>query len=336
MNYKMTKTTETQLELPALATRHEKAMAVDLQKMLAFDHDPVHASLKKWRDARSFGTIDGAAIVMFDDIVIVPGFNPRPKDAAYFKDVYTIARSIKENGYYQDCPMKLAAVMVGKSVQLHMFDGHTRHDAVLLARTWGCDIDSVPAIVSDSSVSREDACVALVHKNSGRPLPPFGLAIVCKRLSGWGWSTATIAEKTCVSKEYVDDLLRFIGAPQAIRNMVEAGTTTVAVALKAITTHGSEAVEVLAAAEKRVQAAGKKKITTKHLPGVALSSSLKKSAPRFFSALQEVKTDPGYSNLAGSLREKIDLLVLEMARNPGANVTNVAASAEVTSSASAA
>lgn len=301
---------EFQMTLPELPTAEEAVR--NLQAILDYDEDSSHAGVKAWKASFHLGTPDGSTLVSFDALFVDPAYNPRPRDEKFWAKVREIALSIKENGYLPFSTLIVKAVHRGKKPVLELRGGFTRHEAILLARTWGVEIEYVPVNVLPASMTREDEAVALFQEGDGTPLPPFGRAIWVKRLHGWNMPVSVIAIRCGITEDYALDLLKFAGSPQSIRDMVESGATTVAVALKTIGIHGGDAPAVLEKALAKAKSAGHTKLTNKHLPGVALKKSITKSAPRLYSAVQEVASDPSYSTLDASLREKIDILLEEL------------------------
>ena len=68
--------------------------------------------------------------VNFEMLRIIPGFNTRVKNAAYFAHVRNIADSIKAEGYYQDKPMAGFVAKEDGNDVIFVTDGHCRYDAV--------------------------------------------------------------------------------------------------------------------------------------------------------------------------------------------------------------
>ena len=108
----------------------------------------------------------------------------------------------------------------GQSV-IYITDGHTRREAALLARSEGAELGLIPVVVHAKGTAMEDLNVALVRSNSGRPLTPYEIGIVCKRLMKFNMDEETIARRIGVSPRYVSSLLTLMAAPHGIRKMVE-------------------------------------------------------------------------------------------------------------------
>jgi ParB-like chromosome segregation protein Spo0J len=111
----------------------------------------------------------------------------------------------------------------------------------------------------------EDLTVALVTSNSGRPLSPFEVATVCKRLVGYGMAPADIAKRLGYGKAYIDGLLDLVAAPKAVRDLVTAGKVSATLAVETLKKHGKQASKVLTDGVKQATASGKDRVTKKHV-----------------------------------------------------------------------
>jgi len=256
--------------------------------------------------SRDLWSVDVGAIRILDD------FNVRLHDAAWKTHIRALANSMKVEGFYQDKPLAGYVAKEGDSQVIYVTDGHCRYNAVLLANSEGAEIDRVPVVVSAQGTSLEDLTVSLFKSNSGKPLTPYEIAVVCKRLSRYGWSIDQISTRLDLTDFYVDGLLRLIAAPADIRSMVMEGQVSASVAIQALRSKGNKALAYLQAALAKANGAGKTKLTAQHLPGRDFEKYIKKSAPKLFDTLAEVKADPGYQNISPELREKLDSLLDEL------------------------
>lgn len=204
-------------------------------------------------------------MVPYEDIRVIPGFNVRVRNAEYEAHVRNIKDSIIANGYYRDKPLEgYVAKEDGKNV-IYVTGGHTRHEAAGLAIEEGHPLEALPVIVKPAGTSQEDLTVALVTGNSGRPLTPIEMAIVVKRLQGFGLDTKTIANRLGYGKKYIEDLLTLLSAPAAVRKLVEQGKVSATLALSELKKDASGAAKKLTEAAKTVEATGKTKVTKKAL-----------------------------------------------------------------------
>jgi ParB family chromosome partitioning protein len=203
--------------------------------------------------------------VPINEIVQLEDFNVRVKNDEYFSAVRAIADSIKENGFY---PHKPIACMVikrnGKDV-LAVIDGHTRLDAAILAISEGAVIDKLPVVTTQAGTTLEDAIAGLATNNSGKPLTPMALGIVCKRLVSFGWTNSKVAAKLAISVAYVGQLLQLVSAEKEIRDLVNEDKISATLAVQTMNAEGEQAAKVLQAAVETAKAAGKDKATAKHV-----------------------------------------------------------------------
>lgn len=247
--------------------------------------------------------------VPIGNIRVLPEFNVRVRDDAYFAHLRSIANSIKTEGFYQHKPLEgFVANEDGENI-IYLTGGHTRFEATGIANSEGSEIHTLPIIVSPPGTSKEDLVVALVKGNEGKPLTPYETAIVCKRLVNYGWDIPMVANRLDMTEAYVDGLLLLIGAPMEIRDMVQAGQLAASTAIQALRTHGSKAIDHLQEGMVRAKAAGATRVTAKHLPGHVFKATMKKSAPAIYTALKDVTADPGYAHIAEETRVKLDELL---------------------------
>lgn len=256
----------------------------------------------------------------------IPDFNVRQDNDELRAHIRNLANSMKVEGYYQHKPMAGYVASEGGESVIYIFDGNCRLDAVLLAIAEGADIPRVPVVVSQDGVDMEDMTAALVHTAGGKPLAPFELAVVCKRMCRFGNEPEVVADRIGLTVPYVKDLLLLISAPMSIRQMVIENRVSAAVAITMVKKHGDKAVEKLQHAEKTATAAGKTRVTPKFVAGAAVKKMVKKSAERMFSTLADIKSDPGFSALKPETRDQlIELLaVIEKAKEDAASANDPA------------
>lgn len=235
------------------------------------------------------------------------GFNVRIMDDELKAHIRRIADSIKTNGYDQSKPLSVFVVKEHGVDVPYLSDGHNRHDAVMLAISEGAEIERVPLVVETKSP--EELTVALVQSNSGKPLKPYETAIVCKRLSGFGWEPAEIAGKLCFTEAYVTDLLLLINGPKKIRDLVIKGSLAANIAIEEMKKHGDKAVDRILEAMERASQAGKSKVTRRFVAGASFKKVLTKTAPTLYETFGELRSDPSYSSLSPGLREKLEAML---------------------------
>ena len=240
--------------------------------------------------------------VPFDKLRVIDGFNVRTKDESYDQHVRGLADSIKENGYYVDKPMAGYVVSEGGHEVIVITDGHCRYAACELAITEGAPLDKIPVAVKPRTTSMADLTVALVTSNSGKPLTPYEIGLVCKRLESFGWTPDEMAKRLSFSRSYVDQLLLLMASPEKLQKLVTSGTVSARNAVDAVKKHGAGAADVIQKAAEGTNG----KVTKKHLePSDKFSRAVKKEAVEAYDLLQAVAEDPAYMKLDKDLRLKM-------------------------------
>lgn len=203
-------------------------------------------------------------MVPIDAIKKHPNFNiVRTDDAKYKAKVREIADSIKANGFYSSQPIKVYVVKEDSGEVVYVTNGHTRLDAARLAISEGCELVHLPAVTWPAGTTVEDITVSLYTENNGDPITPYGIALLCKRLTDLGVEDTKIAERFSLGVAYIRNLLQLAGAPKAVREMVQAGKVSATLAVETLKKEGSNAVKVLNAGAVVAQELGKAKITKK-------------------------------------------------------------------------
>ncbi|WP_175994515.1 ParB/RepB/Spo0J family partition protein [Burkholderia vietnamiensis] len=191
------------------------------------------------------------------------GFNDaRKADPDYPAHVREIADSMKANGWLRHKPLVGVITPEGLAVPS---DGHSRYEAALLANSEGAGIEQIPFMPEHKGTNEDDRIFGLILNNNGKRLTPMGEAIVIKQLIGRGIAEKEIARRLGYSITTVQKALTLIAAPTPIRDMVLAGEVSATTAIKAIKEHGAQAVGQLQEAKETAAAAGKTRITGKHL-----------------------------------------------------------------------
>lgn len=216
--------------------------------------------------------------VPVDSLTVMDDFNVRAKNDAYFASVREIADSIKANGFYPHKPFAVMVMKENGADVLAIYDGHTRFDGLKLAISEGASIERVPVVCAPSGTTLEDITIGLVTNNSGRQLEPMGLAIVCKRLIGYGLDNTEISKRLGFTSGYVGNLLTLVGAPKVIRDMVSEGKVSATLAVTTLKDHGEDAVSILKEGFVKATENGKTKVTAKNVPA-ALPKKSKKVVP---------------------------------------------------------
>lgn len=212
------------------------------------------------------------------DLMIMDEFNVRPKNSEYDAAVREIADSIKANGFYPHKPFAVIVLKEDGRDVLAVYDGHTRYDGLQLAISEGFAAERVPVVSAPAGTSLEDITVGLVTNNNGRQLDPMGLAVVCKRLGGYGLETSEIAKRLGFTPAYVGGLLTLMSAPKKIRDMVSDGKVAATLAIATLREQGEDAVSALEAGLVSANASGKVKLTKKNLSATKTLKAVEESA----------------------------------------------------------
>lgn len=248
-----------------------------------------------------------------EQLVVMDGFNIRIRTQSYLDYVRELADSIKDHGYDSDSTILVYVRDNNGADELVVIDGHTRLEAVAIARAEGADIDAVPVIFAPKSMNIEDAMVKLKRRNGSRSLTAYELAILCKRQEAREFSHAEIARSLSITAAYVASLLLLASAPRSLINLVVDETVTATLAIQEIRAHGPEkaAARLKAMAEAQAER-GKGKVTNKNRPEAKFESGVKKAAPKLFERVKSIHGDPGYASLSQDNRDAIDQLMAEL------------------------
>lgn len=201
-------------------------------------------------------------------IRVAETFNVRDHDDDYLRHRAWLGDQIVAHGYDRTKPMAGYVVKENGEDVFYLTDGHTRYFAIddkIKAGKLPADI-TVPITQVNQGSSPEDLVVSLFTSNTGRGLKPNELATVFKRLLGYGWDEKKIAERFDFTVPYIKDLLLLLTAPKSVREKVAKGEVSATLAVKTIKKEGGQAAEKkLNAAAEKAAAAGKTKITSKHV-----------------------------------------------------------------------
>jgi ParB family transcriptional regulator, chromosome partitioning protein len=232
----------------------------------------------------------GGDFYMIDISIVKPreGFNEaRLVDPKYPEYVRALADSMKANGWMRAKP--LIGVITPEGICVPS-DGHTRYEAALLAIKEGAPINLIPFLPEEKGTNDKDRTLNVIRHNSGNKLTPLGEAIQIKKAMGFGSTEQQVADELGYSVTTVNNLLTLLGAPSAVRNMVATGQVAATLATKIVKAEGSKAVETLATALETAKAAGKEKVTAKHVPGLKKPKAV--ILPDASAILEEIKTEP--------------------------------------------
>jgi ParB-like chromosome segregation protein Spo0J len=196
---------------------------------------------------------------------VIDGFNPRIMSESYKTRIRWICDSIKANGFYPDQPLAGYVARDGSENVIYITNGHTRYAALMLAIEEGAEITEVPVVTKPNGTSMEDLTVALVTSNSGAPLTPFEVALVCKRLVKYGVPENEIATRLGISETHVKNYLFLMAAPREVHQLVIEEKVSATLAIETLRKHGSDAVKLLTEGVIAAQESGKDRATKKDL-----------------------------------------------------------------------
>lgn len=207
--------------------------------------------------------------VPVDKIKPIPGFNVRVESPEYIAHRDMIRQSIANNGFDATKPLAGYVAKEGDENVIYVTDGHTRLAAV---QEHNADpdtaekdeINTLPVMVQPKEVSLTDLTVMLHTANNGRPLTPFELGVVVKRLlAEEGAKKADIATRLGVTSRYLDDVLLLANADAKVKQHVASGAVSSTMAIQLIRKDADSAAEKIEAAVKATAGTGKK-ATKKH------------------------------------------------------------------------
>jgi ParB family chromosome partitioning protein len=236
--------------------------------------------------------------VPVDQLHILPGLNVRSKNEEYDAHIARLARSIFEEGFYPD---KALAVFVGEDGRIMVRDGHSRLEAAKAAIALGAQITTLPCVTAPRGTTMLDITVGLVKSNTGKPLLPIEVAVICKRLVNWGMDTSTIGTRLDYTPAYVNELLGLLEAPAALQALVSAGKVSATNAIKAIKKDGPK--EASARLVEAANASKTGKITAKDIN--PSKEAKEATAATLRAIIRLVCDDPKFHNLKDSVQSKV-------------------------------
>ena len=204
-----------------------------------------------------------------EHIRVIPGFNLRnAEDPDYIAHIRWLANSITANGFYDDKPLAGYISREGDLNFINLTDGHSRLAAFDLAVSEGFEGNVLPVVVKPRGTSIEDLTIAMYTGNSGKPFTPYETGLLIKRLVALGVDEKLIAARLDITKRYLDDLLTLVEAPPSVRAFVAQGQVSATLAVDVVKAHGDKATERLRSGLETAKAAGKARLTKKHLKPV--------------------------------------------------------------------
>ncbi len=207
--------------------------------------------------------------VPVDKIEPLPGFNVRVDSPDYLEHQKMLEGSIEANGYDQTKPLAGFVHKGDDGNIIYVTDGYTRLGAVkaLNEKEGFAGIAVLPVLVRTDAPSIDDLNVALHTNNTGRPLTPFELGVVAKRLLKTdGATNEGVAKRLSITSRYLNDILTLVNSPKSVWGAVVNGQVSATQAIKELRKAGTDkqkAVDAIAAMVDKATASGKAKATAK-------------------------------------------------------------------------
>lgn len=198
-----------------------------------------------------------------DDVSVEENFNVRIQGPALEAHIDAIKASIMMG----DIPPPIAVRCVDGKIIVR--DGHCRLEAYRRAIRAGTPVEFIDAI--EWRGSDLDAIVYMVKSAGGKPLDPLEVAQAYKRLRSFNWTEAKIAERFSKTDTHVRQMLLLADAEHTVQEMVRAEKIAASTAIKILQRHGTNARRIIDAAVAEATAAGKQKVTPKHVKRVRAS-----------------------------------------------------------------
>lgn len=287
-----------------------------------FDRELVPgASVKKMMGEQLKAPSSDLYKVKPQDITVLPGYNPRVHNRAYFEGIEELSDSMMKHGYYADKPLACFIARLDGEDRLVLQDGHRRHAAVLRAIEKGAPIKTVPVVLKERSDNAVDLTLALLHSNEGAPFSTYEKAVLAKRLKKMGWENKQIAEEFHCTAAAVGQLLTMAGAPQAIAELVQNGNLSATEMHRLILQHGAEeATRMATEGMGRAKAEGRAKITAKDLsPADLKAKNAKKYGYEMYRLLKGLRDDPAIEKkMSDKQIEQVDAIIADIEKKPKA------------------
>lgn len=243
-------------------------------------------------------------------IKVIPGYNIRVRNAAFFEKLALLTQSIYENGFKKDSALSVIVIRDEDGGQsIYVKRGHRRLESTLAAIAMGKEIATIPCIIASDNCSEEDMTSDLVESNNGEPLTQYETAIACKRMSRFiPDDHAAIAKRLGLWPTQVTDYLLLINGPIEISNYVRDDVVSFTLAVELLQEHGPKALQVIEQGRARSAAAGNKteKLMPRFVPGKVIKKAVTKAAPAMKDAILEIRKDEGFSQLSLENQQKLE------------------------------
>lgn len=256
---------------------------------------------------------DASYLVDPRNLVVDPNYNVRVRTKAYLDYIRTLADDMKANGYDPAQPVSVIVVKKDGADVMMIRAGNTRREAAILAISEGADFDTIPVIFRPKTDNDVDQTIDLVKSNSGRPLTTYELAIVVKRLVNKELTEAEISHRLGLTSSYVSGLILLAAVPHKLAMYVIDEKVAAALVIDLVRKHGNQkALEIVASSLEKAKAAGKTRVTPKHLPDAAYKKALKTKADDIVQTAELVRQDPAYGQLSPETQDRLNAILNEL------------------------
>ena len=198
------------------------------------------------------------------------GFNARPLNADH---VTEMSLALRNGAVFPPLEVRV------EDGHILIVDGHHRHAAALDAIAKGFDIKTLD--VRHFRGNDADRVAHMITSASGLALTPLQLGVQYRKLLGFGWTEAQIANRRGKTVQHVKDMVQLAEANSDVHQAVNAGLISGTTALKMVKQYGSKAGAVIQEGLEQAKAEGKDKVTPRAL---ARSSGPRKPADKLIAA----------------------------------------------------
>src|SRR6185312_4323901 len=123
---------------------------------------------------------------------------------------------------------------------IYLTDGHRRHRAVMELIGEGVEIETVPAVAEPKTVNEAERVARIIDFGSGEPLTPLEKAEGVRRLLGYGWDRAKIAQRLGVATQTVANYEEMLSLPETVKQAVREDAVSASVARNVVREQGPE------------------------------------------------------------------------------------------------
>ncbi|TKC83859.1 pyridoxal phosphate biosynthetic protein PdxJ [Trinickia terrae] len=223
-------------------------------------------------------------MVPYDQLHYDPRDNIRPVDPEW---VTHLTGLMLANGYDKSQPLHCYIRKVGGKDLIYVYKGQHRYLAAGNAIEAEKNLGKIPCVVLDAKkVNRADMVIDGYLSNESKRSSPLELAAVIAELRDiHGMTIAAICKRLNVTDQTVRDVGLLERAPAELHQMVRDGAVAGTLAIEQIREHGSDkALDRLQKGAAKAAAAGKARVTKKHLdaapaPSTAADAAVEALAP---------------------------------------------------------